>query len=201
MTPSEINRDLPEGATPLDPDEAEDLLPSHIRTRGELNVWEQENILVAAAWVQRTRAEALDEATIRELHRTMFSETWKWAGRYRTSDKTIGIHWPQISAAVRDFIEAGRLWVREEVFPPDEAALRLHHRLVEIHPFPNGNGRHARLWCDMLLSQIGRPNIDWGGEKLDTAGEHRKAYIRALWSADQGDVQPLFSLFLRDRKP
>ncbi len=145
MTPSEINRDLPEGATPLDPDEAEDLLPSHIRTRGELNVWEQENILVAAAWVQRARAEALDEATIRELHRRMFSETWGWAGRYRTSDKTIGIHWPQIPVAVRNFVEDGRLWLREEVFPPDEAALRLHHRLVQIHPFPNGNGRHATL--------------------------------------------------------
>ena len=201
MTPSEINRDLPEGATPLDPDEAEDLLPSHIRTRGELNVWEQENILVAAAWVQRTRAEALDEATIRELHRRMFSETWGWAGRYRTSDKTIGIHWPQIPVAVRNFVEDGRLWLREEVFPPDEAAIRLHHRLVQIHPFPNGNGRHARLWCDMLLSQVGRPAIDWGGAKLDTAGEQRKAYIRALWSADEGDLQPLLSLFLQGRTP
>ena len=201
MTPSEINRDLPEGATPIDPDEAKDLVPSHIRTRGELNVWEQENILVAATWVQRTRAKALDEATIRELHRRMFSETWGWAGRYRTSDKTIGIHWPQIPVAVRDFVDDGRLWIRQEVFPPDEAALRLHHRLVQIHPFPNGNGRHARLWCDMLLSQIGRPTIDWGGATLDTAGEQRRAYIRALWCADQGDLQPLLSLFLQGRRP
>ena len=102
--------------------------------------------MVAAVWVQRARAEALDEATIRELHRRMFSETWGWAGRYRTLDKTIGIHWPQIPVAIRNFVEDGRLWLREEVFPPDEAALRLHHRLVQIHPFPNGNGRHARLW-------------------------------------------------------
>ena len=102
MTPSEINLGLPEGATPLDPDEVEDLLPKHIRTRGELNVWEQENILDAVSWIWRARKSALDEATIRELHRRMFSETWKWAGRYRTSDKTIGIHWPEISAAVRN---------------------------------------------------------------------------------------------------
>ena len=197
MTPSEINRDLPEGATPLDPDEAEDLLPSHIRTRGELNVWEQENILVAASWVQRTRAEALDETTVRGLHRRMFSETWRWAGRYRTSDKTIGIHWPQIPVAVRNFVEDGRLWLRKEVYTPDEAAIRLHHRLVHIHPFPNGNGRHARLWCDMLLSQNGRPTIDWGGVKLDTAGKQRTAYIRALWSADDGNLQPLLNLFLQ----
>jgi Fic-DOC domain mobile mystery protein B len=201
MSPSEINEDLPEGATPLDPDEAEDLLPSHIRTRGELNVWEQENILVAAAWVQRTRAEALAEPGIRELHRRMFSETWGWAGRYRTSDKTIGIHWPQIPVAVRNLVEDGGLWFREEVFPPDEAAIRLHHRLVQIHPFPNGNGRHARLWCDMLLSQVGRPAIDWGGATLDCAGEQRKAYIRALWSADDGDLQPLLTLFLQGRTP
>ena len=201
MSPSEINRDLPEGATPLDPDEAEDLLPGHIRTRGELNVWEQENILVAVDWVQRTRAEALDEATIRELHRRMFSETWRWAGRYRTSDKTIGIHWPQIPVALRNFVEDGRLWLREEVFPPDEAAIRLHLRLVQIHPYPNGNGRHARLWCDMLLSQVGQSAIDWGGANLDSAGEQRKAYIRALWSADDGDLQPLLTLFLQGRKP
>ena len=199
MTHSEINRDLPEGATPLDPDEAEDLLPSHIRTRGELNVWEQENILVAASWIRRTRVAALDEVTIRELHRKMFSETWRWAGRFRTSDKTIGIHWPQIPVAVRNFVEDGRLWLEKKVFSPGEAAIRLHHRLVHIHPFPNGNGRHARLWCDLLLSQIGRPSIDWGGVKLDAAGDQRKAYIRALWKADDGDIQPLLDLFLQDR--
>jgi Fic-DOC domain mobile mystery protein B len=201
MTPSEINRDLPEGATPLEPDEAEDLVPSHIRTRGELNVWEQENILIAASWVQRTRAEVLDEATIRELHRRMFSETWRWAGRYRTSDKTIGIHWPQIPVAVKNFLDDGTVWFQDDVFPADEAALRLHHRLAQIHPFPNGNGRHARLWCDLLLTRHGRPAIDWGGEKPDRPGAQRRAYIEALWSADQGNLQPLLELFLRGRKP
>jgi Fic-DOC domain mobile mystery protein B len=199
MTPSEINKGLPEGATPLNPDEAEDLLPGHIRTRRELNVWEQENILVAASWVQRTRKAAFDDATIRGLHRRMFSETWRWAGRYRTSDKTIGIHWPQIQVAVRNFVEDGRYWFREGVFSPDEAAIRLHHRLVQIHPFPNGNGRHARLWCDLLLRQSGRPTIDWSGANLDTSGEPRKAYIQALWNADDGNIQPLLDLFLQGR--
>jgi len=199
MSRSEVNRDLPEGATPLDPDEVVDLVPGHIRTRGELNVWEQENILVAASWAQRTRRAALDDATIRELHRRMFSETWKWAGRYRTSDKTIGIHWPQIPVAVRGFVEDGRYWLQEDVYSPDEAAIRLHHRLVQIHPFPNGNGRHARLWCDLLLRHIGRPTIDWGGAILDKAGESRRTYIRALWSADDGNLQPLLGLLLQDR--
>ena len=199
MNHFEIYRDLPEGATPIDPDEADDLLPSHIRTRTELNVWEQENILVAASWIRRTPAKALDEATIRELHRRMFSETWKWAGRFRNSDKTIGVHWPRISVAVRNLVEDGRLWIREEVFSLDEATIRLHHRLVQIHPFPNGNGRHARLWCDMLLSQSARPALDWGGAELNTAGEQRKAYIRALRSADDGNLQPLLDLFLQGR--
>lgn len=131
MSPSEINSGLPEGATPLGPDEAEDLLPSHIRTRDELNVWEQENILVAVTWAQRTRSEALDEPTVRELHRRMFSETWGWAGRYRTSDTTIGIHWPQISVAVRNFIDDGRLWIREEISNPF-----LHSSCKSGHPDP-----------------------------------------------------------------
>ena len=199
MSHSEINKNLPEGATPLDPDEAEDLRPGHIRTRGELNVWEQENILVSVSWIPRARSKALDEATIRELHRRMFSETWKWAGAFRLSDKTIGIHWPQIPEAVRNFVEDGRFWLREGTFSPDESAIRLHHRLAQIHPFPNGNGRHARLWSDMLLLQNGRPPISWGGRNLETGSEARKKYIRALQRADEGDYRPLLDLFLRDR--
>ena len=200
MSSSEIDRELPEGATPLDPDEAEDLLPSHIRTRAELNVWEQENILEAAEWVRRTRKEALEESTIRELHRRMFSDTWTWAGQYRTSNKTIGVHWPRIPMDVRNLVEDGRYWLENAVFPIDEAAVRFHHRLVQIHPFPNGNGRHARLWCDLLLMQRGRPVIDWGGGKLDRSGELRTAYLEALWSADEGNLKPLLELFLPGRR-
>jgi Fic-DOC domain mobile mystery protein B len=196
MTPSDLHAGLPDGATPIDPDEAGELIPSHIRTQGELNVWEQENILSALSWVRRTRQRALDEATIRELHRRMFSETWRWAGRFRTSDKNIGIHWAQLPVAMRDLVEDGKVWLREGVFSLEESALRLHHRLVQIHPFPNGNGRHARLWCDMLLEQTGGTPVDWRGATLDSAGENRKAYIGALRSADRGDFGPLLDLFL-----
>jgi Fic-DOC domain mobile mystery protein B len=189
----------PDGATPVDPDEAEDLIPSHVRTRGELNEWEQANILEAAAWVERTRADPLDEAAIRGLHRRMFDRTWKWAGRYRLSDKNIGVHWAQIPVRIRDFVEDGRLWIREGVHPPDEAALRLHHRLVWVHPFPNGNGRHARLWCDLLTRRMGRPPFPWRSRELDAAGAARAAYIAALRAADGGDFGPLFELLLVDR--
>ena len=188
-----------DGGTPVDGDEAAALIPGHIVTRGELNAWEQANILEAATWAHRTRKVALDETTIRELHRRMFDETWEWAGQYRRTDKNLGVPWPQIPADVRNVIDDGRYWVEHRTFPIDEAAIRLHHRLVAIHPFPNGNGRHARLWCDLLLRQNGRPPISWRSKALDEEGDARRAYIQGLRRADQGDITGLAELFLSDR--
>lgn len=190
----------PDGATPLDPDEADDLLPTHIRTRAELNVWEQANILQAARWANRARARALDEPTVRSLHRRMFDETWAWAGRYRRSDKNIGVHWPMISTEVKKLLDDGRYWLENDTYTVDEAAVRLHHRLVKIHPFPNGNGRHARLWCDMVLRQNDRPPFEWWSRELDADGEARSAYIGALRSADGEDYAPLIDLLLEGRR-
>ena len=189
----------PEGATPLTPDEADDLLPGHLRTRAELNLWEQENILAAALWTQRTRTSALDEGRIRELHRRMFDRTWRWAGTYRQSDKNIGVDWSTIAVEVRSLVDDGSHWIRAGVYDIDEAAIRLHHRLVHVHPFPDGNGRHARLWCDLLLGQNGRPPIAWQSDQLGTAGEARSGYIEALRWADGGNLQPLLGLLLAGR--
>jgi len=189
----------PDGATPLDPDETVALLPAHIRIRAELNVWEQANILEAARWATGARTQVLSDATIRELHRRMFDETWAWAGRYRTSEKTIGVHWPTISTEVRNLLNDGQYWLDHGTYAIDEAAARLHHRLVKIHPFPNGNGRHARLWCDMVLRENGRPPFEWKGRELDSDGEARRAYITALQAADGQDYTPLLSLLLRER--
>jgi len=190
----------PGGATPVDADDAEELIPSHIYTRDDLNLWEQENILQAAAWALRTRTPALSEPTIRELHRRMFDQTWTWAGQYRRSDKNVGVWWPTIPEAVRTLLDDGRFWLDHGTFSVDESALRLHHRLVEIHPFPNGNGRHGRLWCDLLLRQNGRPPFEWKNRDLNRTGDaHRRAYVRALQVADRGDYQPLFTLILDGR--
>lgn len=189
----------PEGATPLAPDEAADLIPGHVRTRAQLNLWEQENILAATLWAQRTRFSALDERTIRELHRRMFDRTWRWAGMYRRSDKNIGVDWSTIAVEVRKLIDDGGYWIRERVYDIDESAVRLHHRLVRIHPFPDGNGRHARLWCDLLLVQNGRRPILWQSDQLGSAGEARRAYIGALRAADGGDPEPLLELLLSGR--
>ncbi len=190
---------LPEGATLLDPDEAADLIPRHVRTRAQLNRWEQENILAATKWTQRTRSSALDEGTIRDLHRRMFDRTWGWAGTYRHSDKNIGVEWLKIAVEVRKLVDDGAYWIRENVFEIDEAAVRLHHRLVHVHPFPDGNGRHARLWCDLLLRQNDRPPIVWQSDRLGTPGEARSAYIGALRAADGGDLEPLLNLLLERR--
>ncbi len=189
----------PQGATPVDPDEADALLPAHIQTRTELNLWEQANILEAVRWAERARVQAVSEATIRELHRRMFDETWAWAGQYRTSDKNIGVFWATISTEVRNLLDDAQYWLDHGTFSIDEAAVRLHHRLVKVHPFPNGNGRHARLWCDMVLRENGRPPFEWRSRELDSDGEARRAYIEALQAADGHDYDSLMGLLLRER--
>ncbi len=190
----------PDGATPVDEDEAVHLIPKHIRTRDELNVWEQENILLAASWSLNVRGSIVDEAQVRGLHKRMFDKTWRWAGRYRTSDKNLGVPWSQIPAEVKKLVDDGRFWLENDVFSIDEIALRLHHRLVLIHPFSNGNGRHARIWSDIILRQEGRPAFTWHNADLDQASEARKAYIDALRSADRNDYVPLITLLLTGRE-
>lgn len=186
----------PDGATPVDPDEAEGLLPAHVVTRDELNAWEQQNILEAVRWSQRTTRQALDELAVRELHRRMFDRTWAWAGTYRRSDKNIGVYWADIPAEVVKVIDDGRYWITHGTYPLNEAALRLHHRIVRVHLFPNGNGRHARLWADMILEQNGQTALDWRNPELDSASEMRGAYLDALRAADANDYEPLLGLYL-----
>jgi Fic-DOC domain mobile mystery protein B len=182
----------PRGTTPLDPDEAEALLPGHITTRGELDTWENQNILQATKWLARRRGGVLTDAFVCRLHRRMFDETWSWAGRYRLSDKNTGAHWPQIPSAVRDLCEDARVWFANAVFPARQAAARLHHCLVAIHCFPDGNGRHARLYTDTVLASVGEPPFGWGHADLHVSGSVRDAYLSALRTADGGDYRELF---------
>ncbi len=192
--------DEPEGASPLDPDEAAELIPSHLRSRADLNAWEQANILRATEWTLRARTPVFDEKTVRELHRRMFDETWQWAGKYRTSDKTIGVYWATVPEEVRKLVDDGKYWIEQETFGLQEAALRLHHRMVKIHPFANGNGRHARLWADLILRQHNRELFEWKAKELNQPGEARRVYIAALQSADAGDYEPLCGLLLGDQE-
>ncbi len=190
------------GQTPLDLDEAAQLIPTHLTTQGDLDEWEQTNILQARGWLdghlrRRRQPEVLTEGFCREMHRRMFDETWRWAGKFRTSDKNISCAWTQVPLRLRQLLEntAFQLGV-EPPLPLDETAARFHHALVLVHPFPNGNGRQARLMTDALLRWRGAESFSWGSRNLVGAGEARTRYINALRAADQGDFAPL-SAFVR----
>ncbi len=182
-----------EGTTPLDPDEGQGLIPTHITTLEELNEWEQVNIVRGERWaLSRLKGDILSPAFVRELHRRMFDETWEWAGRYRTTDKNIGIDWREVSVTVPKLCEDVSYWLDKHVYEVDEAAARFHYQLAHIHPFPNGNGRHARLMTDTLLRSRRYSPFTWGGGDLRGSGTVRQDYIAALHSADGHDFNPLF---------
>lgn len=186
-----VKLDYPPGATPLDADELSSLIPGHITTQGELNEWEQLNIAQGESWARRQRKEILNEAFVRQLHKQMFGETWKWAGEFRKSDKNIGVDWLTIGVELKKLLDDAHYQVEHASYPPDEIAVRFHHRLVAIHPFPNGNGRHARLMADLLVERLGQPRFTWGSRSLVDANETRQRYIAALQAADAHDIIPL----------
>lgn len=184
----------PEGATPLDPDERQGLKFPHITTRGELDELEQANIEQGLAWLsRRRRIDIFDDAFVRELHRRLFGAVWSWAGEYRRTEKNIGIDPLHIAVQLRSLLGDARYWADNGTYPPLEAAARFHHRMVQIHPFTNGNGRHARIAADILLEQAyDLSPIEWaGGFNRQADNRRRTAYIAALRAADAGDMQPL----------
>jgi Fic-DOC domain mobile mystery protein B len=121
----------------------------------------------------------------------MFDQTWKWAGQYRRTERNIGIPVQEIREKLVALFGDVRYWIANQTFSPDEIAVRFHHRLVAIHPFPNGNGRHARLMADLFLMKLGRPAFTWGSRELVRQGEARARYLDAVRAADNGDMQPL----------
>lgn len=190
-----MNFDSPDGATPLDPNEIEGLRLAHISTRAELDRWEQDNITAGEALAfARRRKDILSDGFMRRLHKRMFGTVWRWAGQFRTSDKNIGGPWWKIPTDLKNLCDDVAVWIEKETFPSDEIAARFHHRLVVIHLFPNGNGRHARTMTDLLLAQrLGRPRFTWGSRNLIGTGECRKKYIDALRSADGHDYRLLLA--------
>ncbi len=183
----------PEGATPVDPNEAAGLLLTHITKRSELDRWEQDNIVEALAWLDRTNpADILNENFMKELHRRMFRNVWRWAGQFRQSDKNIGGPWYQVPINLKNLCDDARVWLDLNEETPDSIAVRFHHRLVSIHPFPNGNGRHARLMTDLLLENIlNGSRFTWGSGNLSQSGTARQRYITALHAADEQNNGPL----------
>jgi len=185
------------GATPMDPDEIEGLIPRHITLKRELDEYEQANILAAQAEIEKRVAKnMLSEAYVRKLHKMMFNKTWRWAGTFRKTEKSIGIDPSQIGVSLRDLLDDVKCWQEFNTYPIDERAVRLHHRLVFIHPFSNGNGRHARLYTDAFLRYCGVDPFSWGRINLMNASATRNAYIAALQAADKKDYR-LLSAFVR----
>jgi Fic-DOC domain mobile mystery protein B len=183
----------PTGATPLDPDETGGLLLSHITTREELNHWEQMNIGEADEWAfNRKHKDLLSQAFICRLHKKMFGSIWAWAGQFRKSMKNLGVQPWQIALEVNQLCQDTSEWIKSATYEPDEICIRFHHKLVWIHPFANGNGRHARLMADLLSKQIfNNEPFTWGRTDLMGPGKSRAAYITALQAADQQDYSLL----------
>lgn len=186
-----------DGATPIDADEADGLIPTHIISRKELDELEEANIQAAVSWARRRvisgkrKTDVLTEDFLYELHRRMFGSVWHWAGEVRRTNTNIGVDKYSVRTEVRKLIEDARYWREHGVYNRDELAVRFHHRLVAIHPFPNGNGRHARLVADLLVEQAGGERFSWGGGMLTSTSDLRSQYIAALRDADEGDEKPL----------
>jgi Fic-DOC domain mobile mystery protein B len=191
----------PEGATPLDPNELGGLKHKHITTQGELDELEQANIISGLRWLNRQRADVLTDDFAITLHKQLFGDVWDWAGTFRKTGKDIGIDPIHIPVELRALMADAKYWADNKIYPASEAAVHLHHRLTKIHPFPNGNGRHARIMADTVLNKVYRVEpIDWaGGHDLQKMNDRRVAYIAALKAADGGDVDPLMK-FIGPRK-
>jgi len=182
-----------DGETVLDEDDRLGLIPSYIATRGELNEAEQRNIVKATLRRSPTVEDLLDDQYLRDLHRAMFSDVWTWAGSYRTRVTNLGIPFEQIPGSIRSLVLDTKTWIESATYPPDEIALRFHHRLVAIHPFPNGNGRHRRVAADHLVVGLGRRRFTWGADSVTSTEELRQRYLGALRAADNGDPSDLIT--------
>jgi Fic-DOC domain mobile mystery protein B len=184
--------EYPPGATPLDIDDLADLIPS-VSTQQQLNEFEAQNILRGDQWARgnsRFRSDFPSVATLNQLHRQMLGDTWKWAGRYRLRNYNIGIDFGLIPEQVAALCGDVGYWM-DHGWQWPEIAVRFHHRLVQIHPYVNGNGRHSRLAADLLLDLNEQPRLGWGGGSLIEPSERRTEYIRALQEADKGSVERL----------
>lgn len=184
-----------EGQTPLDEEEKEGLKIKSITTQRELDEFEQLNIEKAVEWTIHTKLKPekiLTEKFVKDLHKRMYGDVWKWAGEFRKSKKNIGISWIRIGIELKNLMDDTKYWIENNTYSPDEIAIRFKHRLVSIHCFPNGNGRHSRMMADIIMESIFDEDLfTWHQSKMVKANETRKEYINALRKADNGNVKPL----------
>ena len=182
-----------DNSTPLTEEEKQQLKAKWITTRAELNELETKGIADTEIWLLKNKKDILNETFIKNLHKKMFGNIWKWAGSFRTSERNIGVAPYEIQPKLRILLDDVKFWIDNQTFSPKEIAIRFHHRLVQIHPFPNGNGRISRLMADLLMKQFGLPVLNWGFGNLTEISELRKEYISALREADSGSYSLLLT--------
>lgn len=180
-----------DAATPLTPEERRELIPTYIALRRELNEVEALNVAAGERWALSRKRDVLDEVFLQRLHLRMFADVWRWAGKYRSSERNIGVAAYAIPVAMRQTIDDAKYWAEQTSWPPDELAVRFSHKLVSVHPFPNGNGRWSRLAGDLLAIQLGKPRFTWGSTNIVSISDTRRAYVEALKKADGGDIDGL----------
>lgn len=183
------------GQTPLDEDEVDGLVISTISTKSDLNEFEQQNIEDAIQWVLMRsfrQQNVFTEAFVKDLHKRMYGSVWKWAGQFRKTNKNIGVDKWNIGAELKYLLDDAVYWIENKVYEPDEIAIRFKHRIVSIHCFPNGNGRHSRLMADIIIEKLFKlPVFTWGAASLVHNGDARSNYLKAVKAADAGDIEPL----------
>lgn len=186
-----------DGQTPLNEEEKEGLLIPTIATRAELDEFEQQNIEQAVQWTmgQSFKPEKVwNEEFICAIHQRMFAQVWGWAGEFRKTNKSIGIDFWQIPTALRYLLDDIRYWHDNNTYSPDEIALRFKHRIVSIHCFPNGNGRHSRLMADIIIEKVYmQPVFSWGAANQSSASDARATYLKAVKAADRSDYRLLLA--------
>jgi len=190
-----LELDYKDGQTPLDGEEKEGLKIKSITTQGELDEFEQLNIEKAVEWTIHTKFKSekiLTEKFIKDLHKRMYGDVWKWAGEFRRTEKNIGIPWTQIGIELKNLLDDTKYWIENKTFSSEEIAIRFKHRIVSIHCFPNGNGRHSRMIADIIMESIFNSEIfSWHQSNMVQANQKRKEYINALREADNGNLEPL----------
>jgi len=184
-----------DGQTPLDEEEKEGLKIKSITTQGELDEFEQLNIEKAVEWTIHNNLKLeriLTEKFTKDLHKKMYGDVWKWAGEFRKSNKNIGLEWSQIGIELKQLLDDTKYWIDHNTFSSEEISIRFKHRIVAIHCFPNGNGRHSRMMADIIMEYVfGKGIFSWHKSNMVKADETRKEYIAALRKADNGNIKPL----------
>lgn len=186
-----------EGQTPLDEEEKEGLKIPTIATRGELDEFEQQNIEQAIQWTlgRAFKPEVIfTERFVRDIHWRMYNDVWKWAGDFRKTNKNIGVERWQIPVELKKLLDDALYWYANNIYSADEIAVRFKHRVVSVHCFPNGNGRHSRLMADIIIDKVyKRPYFSWGAANISSDGNTRRTYLNAVKAADKGDYNPLLA--------